>query len=152
VWRIRTGQCLRRLERAHSQGVTSLVFSRDGSQLLSTSFDSTARVHGLKSGKLLKEFRGHTSYVNDAIFTADGSRVITASSDCTVKVWDVKTADCLQTFKPPPTLRGGDASVNSVHLFPKNTDHIIVCNKTSSIYIMTLQGQVSSEGNLLLLM
>ncbi|MBA0573712.1 hypothetical protein Goarm_000858, partial [Gossypium armourianum] len=141
VWRIRTGQCLRRLERAHSQGVTSLVFSRDGSQLLSTSFDSTARIHGLKSGKLLKEFRGHTSYVNDAIFTADGSRVITASSDCTVKVWDVKTTDCLQTFKPPPTLRGGDASVNSVHLFPKNTDHIIVCNKTSSIYIMTLQGQ-----------
>jgi hypothetical protein len=32
--------------------------------------------------------------------------------------------------------------VNSVHLFPKSTDHIIVCNKTSSIYIMTLQGQV----------
>ncbi|XP_052113431.1 suppressor of mec-8 and unc-52 protein homolog 1 isoform X2 [Arachis duranensis] len=122
VWRIRTGQCLRRLERAHSQGVTSLSFSRDGSQLLSTSFDSTARIHGLKSGKMLKEFRGHTSYVNDAIFTTDGSRIITASSDCTVK--------------------GGDASVNSVHIFPKTTDHIIVCNKTSSIYIMTLQGQV----------
>ncbi|KAF5479432.1 hypothetical protein F2P56_000252 [Juglans regia] len=99
-------------------------------------------IHGLKSGKLLKEFRGHSSYVNDAIFTTDGSRVITASSDCTVKVWDAKTTDCLQTFKPPPPLRGGDASVNSVHLFPKNTDHIIVCNKTSSIYIMTLQGQV----------
>ncbi|XP_020972691.1 suppressor of mec-8 and unc-52 protein homolog 1-like [Arachis ipaensis] len=142
VWRIRTGQCLRRLERAHSQGVTSLSFSRDGSQLLSTSFDSTARIHGLKSGKMLKEFRGHTSYVNDAIFTTDGSRIITASSDCTVKVWDVKTTDCIQTFKPPSPLRGGDASVNSVHIFPKTTDHIIVCNKTSSIYIMTLQGQV----------
>lgn len=44
------------------------------------------RIHGLKSGKLLKEFRGHTSYVNDAIFTNDGARVITASSDFTVKV------------------------------------------------------------------
>ncbi|KAL5727716.1 Serine/threonine-protein kinase smu1 [Ranunculus cassubicifolius] len=142
VWRIRTGGCLRRLERAHSQGVTSLVFSRDGTQLLSASFDSTARIHGLKSGKLLKEFRGHTSYVNDAIFTSDGSRVITASSDCTVKVWDTKTTDCLHTFKPPPPLRGGDASVNSVHVSPKNPDHIIVCNKTSSIYLMTLQGQV----------
>ncbi|KAF2298815.1 hypothetical protein GH714_028148 [Hevea brasiliensis] len=141
VWRIRTGQCLRRLERAHSQGVTSVVFSRDGSQLLSTSFDSTARIHGLKSGKLLKEFRGHTSYVNDAIFTSDGTRVITASSDCTVKVWDVKSTECIHTFRPPPPLRGGDASVNSVHLFPKNTDHIVVCNKTSSICIMTLQGQ-----------
>ncbi|CAK7357375.1 unnamed protein product [Dovyalis caffra] len=142
VWRIRTGQCLRRLERAHSQGVTSLAFSRDGSQLLSASFDNTARIHGLKSGKLLKEFRGHSSYVNDAIFTSDGTRVITASSDCTVKVWDMKSTDCIHTFRPPPPLRGGDASVNSVHLFPKNTDHIVVCNKTSSIYIMTLQGQV----------
>ncbi|KAG8050771.1 hypothetical protein GUJ93_ZPchr0009g582 [Zizania palustris] len=142
VWRIRTGQCLRRLERAHAKGVTSVTFSRDGTQILSTSFDTTARIHGLKSGKILKEFRGHNSYVNYAIFSADGSRVITASSDCTVKVWDTKTTDCLQTFKPPPPLRGGDASVNSVHLFPKNTDHIIVCNKTSSIYIMTLQGQV----------
>ncbi|KAG6482213.1 hypothetical protein ZIOFF_058844 [Zingiber officinale] len=142
VWRIRTGQCLRRLERAHSQGVTSLVFSRDSSQLLSASFDGTARIHGMKSGKLLKEFRGHTSYVNDAIFSNDGSRVITASSDCTVKVWDMKSTDCLQTFKPPPPLRGGDASVNSVHLSPKNNEHIVVCNKTSSVYIMTLQGQV----------
>lgn len=44
------------------------------------------RIHGLKSGKLLKEFRGHSSYVNGAIFTSDGNRVITASSDCTVKV------------------------------------------------------------------
>ena len=44
------------------------------------------RIHGLKSGKLLKEFRGHSSYVNDAVFTNDGARVITASSDCTVKV------------------------------------------------------------------
>jgi WD40 repeat-containing protein SMU1 len=142
VWRIRTAQCLRRLERAHSQGVTSLVFSRDGTQILSTSFDGTARIHGLKSGKLLKEFRGHSSYVNNAIFTSDGLRIITASSDCTVKVWDVKTTECLQTFKPPPPPRGGDASVNSIHLFPKNKDHIIVCNKTSSIYLMTLQGQV----------
>lgn len=49
-------------------------------------FNVNGRIHGLKSGKLLKEFRGHTSYVNDAIFTNDGSRVISASSDCTVKV------------------------------------------------------------------
>ncbi|GAB4855722.1 hypothetical protein Ancab_024366 [Ancistrocladus abbreviatus] len=43
VWCIRTGQCLQHLERVDSQGVTSLVFSRDGSQILSISFDSTTR-------------------------------------------------------------------------------------------------------------
>ena len=46
-------------------------------QVLSASFDGTVRVHGLKSGKMLKEFRGHTSYVNGAIFSADGSQART---------------------------------------------------------------------------
>ena len=77
---------MRRFERAHSKGVTSVAFSRDGQQILSGSFDSTIKVHGLKSGKQLKEFRGHVSFVNEAIFSADGHQVISASSDGTVKV------------------------------------------------------------------
>ncbi|KAJ7015297.1 hypothetical protein NC653_004568 [Populus alba x Populus x berolinensis] len=115
VWCIRTGQCLRCIQCAHSQGITSLAFSCDGSQLLSASFDNTA---------------------------SDGTRAVTDSSDCTVKVWDMKSIDCIHTFRTPPPLRGGDASVNSVNLFPKNTDHIAVFNMTSSVCIMTLQGQV----------
>ena len=69
VWKITTGQCLRKFEKAHSKGITCLMFSKDNSQIISSSFDTTIRAHGLKSGKTLKEFRGHTSYVNNIIST-----------------------------------------------------------------------------------
>lgn len=57
LWKISTGQCLRKFSQAHSQGLTSIQFTRDNTQLLTTSYDMTARMHGLKSGKTLKEFR-----------------------------------------------------------------------------------------------
>ena len=71
---MRTGQCLRRFESAHGDGVTCVALSREGSHVLSGSYDGLARVHGIKSGKMLKEFRGHTSYVNDAAYSPDGSQ------------------------------------------------------------------------------
>ena len=76
VFKIKTGQLLRKFDSAHGQGITSLSFSRDGTHILSASYDGLARVHGLKSGKLLKEFRGHTSYVNHASYSPDGTQVI----------------------------------------------------------------------------
>jgi hypothetical protein len=33
-------------------------------------------IHGMKSGKVIKEFRGHVSFVNNAIYTADGHHVL----------------------------------------------------------------------------
>ena len=59
VWKISTGACLRKFNKAHSVGVTSLCFTKDSTQILTGSFDQLARIHGLKSGKTLKEFRYH---------------------------------------------------------------------------------------------
>ncbi|CAG8543022.1 9867_t:CDS:10 [Paraglomus occultum] len=146
VWKVATGQCTRRFSPAHSQGVTAVCFNRDGSQVLSSSFDHTVRIHGLKSGKTLKEFRGHSSFVNDAIFSYDMSRVISASSDGTVKIWDAKSTECLHTICPQvgqasATISGG-STINCVIQMPKNMDQVIVCSKSPTLYLMTVRGQI----------
>lgn len=138
VWKIMSGQCLRRYEKAHSKGVICLQFSRDSSQILSSSFDSLIRLHGLKSGKLLKEFRGHTSFVNDVTFSGDSHHILSASSDGTVRVWSIKTTECLSTFKA----LGNDVPINSLLILPKNQEHFVVCNRTNTVVIMNMQGQI----------
>ncbi len=67
------------------------------------------RVHGLKSGKMLKEFVGHTSYVNDAIYSPDGSQIISAASDSTVRVWDAKSCEELRAFKCAATVQASSS-------------------------------------------
>ncbi|ODM92621.1 WD40 repeat-containing protein SMU1 [Orchesella cincta] len=142
IWKLTTGQCLRRFDKAHNKGVTSMVFSKDNSQLLSSSFDCTLRIHGLKSGKLVKEFKGHTSFVNEVIFTPDNHNVLSVSSDGTIKMWNMKTTECIHTFKSLGGSGAVDIPINNISLLPKNPDHFVVCNRTNTVVIMNMQGQI----------
>jgi WD40 repeat-containing protein SMU1 len=142
VWRLNVGHCARRLSKAHEQGVTCLAFSRDGSQLASGSFDGTARLHGLRSGKSLREFRGHGSYVNDVLFTTEGARIVTASSDGTAKVWDAKSAECVCTLRPPQPVQTASVALSSIALWPANLEQLVVCSKAATVHLMALSGQL----------
>lgn len=105
IWRLATGSCVRKFPTAHSGGITSLEFTRDGTQILTASFDGSAKIHGLKSGRTLKEFRGHSSFVTGAVFVAangGGDQVMTCSADGTVRLWDAKSCDCLRSIRLSP--------------------------------------------------
>eukprot|EP00444_Apocalathium_aciculiferum_P023441 CAMPEP_0183421104 /NCGR_PEP_ID=MMETSP0370-20130417/26880_1 /TAXON_ID=268820 /ORGANISM="Peridinium aciculiferum, Strain PAER-2" /LENGTH=540 /DNA_ID=CAMNT_0025605049 /DNA_START=23 /DNA_END=1642 /DNA_ORIENTATION=+ len=153
IWRVATGQCVRRYEKAHNEGITFISWSKDSSQILTASFDYTARAHGLKSGKTLKEYRGHTSYVNTAVYSRDGGRVITASSDGHVIIWDSRTTEQMHTIVPPPPPHMPSTihyAVNAAFMAPAapgqsgNEDEglIYVCSRTNTVQLMNMQGQV----------
>lgn len=137
VWKIQTGQCLRRFEKAHSEGVTSVSFSRDHSYVLSSSFDMLIRVHGMKSGKCLKELRGHQAFVTDVKYTEDCHQCMSCCVDGTIKVWNMKSLECVNTFRVC-----GDVPVNSIHPIPKSNDQFLICNRTNTVVVVNIQGQI----------
>ncbi len=75
------------IEIPHSTEVTSVAMSPDRQKILTTSYDSTARVFDLRGRELLK-IDGHKAIIWTADFSPDGRGILTAGSDFNVMVWD----------------------------------------------------------------
>jgi WD40 repeat protein len=85
VWSASTGRIVLPPLR-HNNGVLTARFSSDGRQILSASYDTTARLWDARSGAQLAVLN-QCMYVLDAAFTRDGRQVITASTDGMVRQW-----------------------------------------------------------------
>jgi WD40 repeat protein len=75
--------------RGHHGHVTSIVFSSDGSQIISGSMDGTVRIQIVASSEeKLASIPGHNARVSQVVFSSDGSRLVSGSDDKTVRIWD----------------------------------------------------------------
>jgi WD40 repeat-containing protein SMU1 len=129
IWKIQTGQRLRSLLASSSANrtgcdggsISALSFSPDNSRVLVALHDGTCREFGLRTARILKEFRGHSSYVTSCSYelvvpqaimlpgessTDAESRdqlravIITSSGDGTIRIWDGTTADPMFMLRP----------------------------------------------------
>ncbi|MDA9206945.1 caspase family protein [Crocinitomicaceae bacterium] len=80
----------------HTDVVNSAVFSPDGTKVLTRSWDKTARLWDVNSGKLIHTLEGHEAGVYSTVFSPDGSKILTTGK--TVKLWDSCNGKLIQTF------------------------------------------------------
>jgi WD40 repeat protein len=83
---------LLQLFQGHSNLVSSVTFSPDGSKIVSGSHDKTIRVWDASTGiEMLSPLKGHDDTVFSVAFSPDGSKIVSGSYDKTIRVWDVST-------------------------------------------------------------
>src|SRR3990172_2510962 len=79
-----SGQCLR--------------VRNSGKMLGSASYDNTARIWNLKSGKSIV-LSGHADDVHFIAFHPDGNRAATSSADNTIVLWDTETGEVRMVYR-----------------------------------------------------
>ena len=89
VWDTRTAIC-RAAFQGHTDAVTSVNLSQDGSTVVSGSWDNTVKVWDVRTGTCRATLQGHTDWLERVSFSANASRVVSESKDDLVKVWEVE--------------------------------------------------------------
>jgi WD40 repeat protein len=77
---------------ANQAGVSCLVFSSDGRNLVSGGRDGSLKLWETQTGKLQGTFLGHSLPVKGVAITANGNMIASGGWDKTVRVWDVSTS------------------------------------------------------------
>lgn len=154
VWNVATGKALRQLSSGGRTAVTCLSFTPDARRLL-VGQDTVVREFGLRTGRVMQEFRGHTSYLTACHYVVDEDdvSVVTSSGDGTVRIWKGSTGEVLHMFQPRDHFAvGQNMAVNQltdatetvpVHtVIPLNSKKLLVVPRSTVAFLVDAQGQV----------
>ena len=86
-----------RLE-GHTNPVTCVAYSPDGTRLVSGSYDCSIRIWDANNGKALKTYTGHGGIVRSVVYSPDGRKIASGGSDKLVQIWDSSNGQILQTL------------------------------------------------------
>jgi WD40 repeat protein/serine/threonine protein kinase len=139
LWERETGKIVSKIVAHKNSRVNHATFSPDGSRILTSSSDKTARLWNLNTGKMEREFKGHIWPVLSAAFSDKGEWIITASEDNTARVWETATA------KPLFELKGHTGNVNAAAFAPNTKHRAVTASQDGTVKIWDLNESMSDE-------
>ncbi|MEQ8675784.1 MAG: TIR domain-containing protein [Aggregatilineales bacterium] len=127
--------------------VNSLVYTSDGTELISAGDNSSIIFYNLEDDQVAGRFNGHTAGIRSLSLSSDNKRLLSASSDTSVRVWDTVSSERAQDFAGHEFngLNGGDTigiySADDSQILSGSQDGIIrLWNVDSGLTIEVFQG------------
>ena len=96
----------------HLDGVTMGMFTPDGTAVLTSSVDQTARLWDLATRAQQRKYAQHTGPILSMAVSGDGATLVTGGQDNTLRVWDLPLGRPINVFK------GHQEPVNALTLSP----------------------------------
>ncbi|HEY9607250.1 MAG TPA: NB-ARC domain-containing protein [Allocoleopsis sp.] len=121
IWDALTGECIQTLQ-GHRDSeallrsadrVWLVLFSPDGSTLLSASENQTVKLWDVRTGQCLRTLEGYSNSVLSVALSCGGQLLASSGRDQLLRLWDVATGDCITT------MQGHTNIVSSVTFVPK---------------------------------
>ena len=130
------------LAEGHTNHLSNAVFNMDGSLVVTSSLDTTARLWNTRTGTLVHVLEGHSDALEDANFSPDGRRLLTASFDGTARIWDCQTGTLLHTLAGhSEAVRGANFSMDGQLVVTASMDGTArIWNSHSGAHLLTLVG------------
>ena len=99
LWDVSSGEAIRTFEGHYKFRCAafspdrSAVFSPDGSNALSVSYDGALRRWDVSIGQESQTFKGHTKRIYFGAFSADGRYALSGSKDGTIGIWNIQSGN-----------------------------------------------------------
>ncbi len=85
---------------AHTDSVTDIAFSPDGTQLATASLDGMIHIWNALDGSQIRTIDGHSAGVRSIDFSPDGTLLASGSDDRSAKIWNVADGSLQRTLFP----------------------------------------------------
>ena len=108
----------------HQDAVCDAVFNPDGTQILTASWDKTAKLWDAASYKLIATF-AHQGVVVAAVFSPDAARILTVSWDKTAKLWDAVSGKLIASFGHRESVENATFSPNGARILTASYDKTV---------------------------